>query len=117
MICQPSQPVEHEEHEEKEAAMNVKIETYEPRIEEAIDVHDAPENVSAPERPTTLTFGKQEMANTVDTISLLSPVSPISKQVRWRTMLPSTLNSNRIESLAICIQWFFIRPLFLFFPF
>ncbi|XP_012343755.1 uncharacterized protein LOC100866274 isoform X2 [Apis florea] len=89
VICQPSQPVEHEEHEEKEAAMNVKIETYEPRIEEAIDVHDAPENVSAPERPTTLTFGKQEMANTVDTISLLSPVSPISKQI-----LPLNLSSD-----------------------
>lgn len=88
MICQPSQPVEHEEHEEKEAAMNVKIETYEPpaRIEESIDVHDTPETVPALERPTTLTFGKQEMA-TVDTISLLSPISPISKQVRWSTVL------------------------------
>lgn len=91
MICQPSQPVEHEEHEEKEAAMNVKIETsYEApaRIEESIDVHDTPETVPAPERPTTLTFGKQEMA-TVDTISLLSPISPISKQI-----LPLNLSSD-----------------------
>ncbi|XP_016918112.2 uncharacterized protein LOC108001569 isoform X4 [Apis cerana] len=90
VICQPSQPVEHEEHEEKEAAMNVKIETYEPpaRIEESIDVHDTPETVPAPERPTTLTFGKQEMA-TVDTISLLSPISPISKQI-----LPLNLSSD-----------------------
>ncbi|OAD52449.1 LIM and calponin homology domains-containing protein 1, partial [Eufriesea mexicana] len=95
-ICQPSPPVEHEEHEEKEAAMNGKIEPYEPparkSIEESIDAHDAPEtepaNVPAPERPTTLTFGKQEIAM-VDTMSLLSPISPISKQI-----LPLNLSSD-----------------------
>ncbi|CAL7945954.1 unnamed protein product [Xylocopa violacea] len=92
-ICQPGPAVEHEEHEEKEAAMNGKIEQYEQPIEESIDAHDAPQtkpaNVPAPERPTTLTLGKQETATTVDTMSLLSPVSPISTQI-----MPLTLSSD-----------------------
>ncbi|XP_076244521.1 smallish isoform X2 [Calliopsis andreniformis] len=97
-ICQPSPSVEHEEHEEKEAQMNGKIETFEPpprkQIEESIDAHDAPEtnettkNVPVPERPTTLTFGKPEIPM-VDTMSLLSPVSPMSKQI-----LPLNLSSD-----------------------
>lgn len=90
-ICQPSSPVEHEEHEEKEAQMNGKIEAFEPpsprkQIEESIDAHDAPEsnettkNVPVPERPTALTFAKPEIPM-MDTMSFLSPVSPMSKQV------------------------------------
>ncbi|XP_053992059.1 LIM domain only protein 7 isoform X3 [Hylaeus volcanicus] len=100
-ICQPSPPVEREEHEEKEALMNGKNETLEPQlrksIEESIDVHDAPEttsstNVPVPERPTTLTFANQKIA-AVDIMSLLSPMSPIAKQ-----MLP--LDEGIITSLA-----------------
>ncbi|XP_076751350.1 smallish isoform X3 [Xylocopa sonorina] len=95
-ICQPGPAVEREEHEEKEASMYGKIEQYEQPtripIEESIDVHDAPQtkpaNVPAPERPTTLTLGKQETA-TMDTMSLLSPVSPISTQI-----MPLTLSSD-----------------------
>ncbi|XP_076221383.1 smallish isoform X4 [Nomia melanderi] len=97
-ICQPSPPVEHEEHEEKEAAMNGKIiEAFEPPprklIEESIDAHDAPEtteaaNNPAPERPTTLTLGNQEIG-ALDTFSILSPMSPISKQI-----LPLNLSSD-----------------------
>ncbi|XP_076178816.1 smallish isoform X2 [Ptiloglossa arizonensis] len=97
-ICQPSPPVEHEEHEEKEAPMNGKIEAPEPSprnsIEESIDSRgDAPEttastNVPGPERPTTLTLVSQGIG-TVDTMSLLSPVSPISKQI-----LPLNLSSD-----------------------
>ncbi|XP_076623722.1 smallish isoform X1 [Colletes latitarsis] len=96
-ICQPSPPVEHEEHEEKEAQMNGKIEAPEQpsrmSIEESIDEHDAPEtiastNVPAPERPTTLTLANQEIGM-VDTIGLLSPMSPISKQI-----LPLNLSSD-----------------------
>ncbi|XP_054005603.1 serine-rich adhesin for platelets isoform X1 [Hylaeus anthracinus] len=100
-ICQPSPPVEREEHEEKEALMNGKNETPQPQlrksIEESIDVHDAPEttsstNVPVPERPTTLTFANQKIA-AVDIMSLLSPMSPIAKQ-----MLP--LDEGIITSLA-----------------
>ncbi|XP_043506383.1 uncharacterized protein CG43427 isoform X2 [Frieseomelitta varia] len=95
-ICQPSpKPVEHEEHEEKEATMNGKIEPpARNAIEESIDVHDAPEteqpaaSVPVAERPTTLTLCKQEITK-VDTMSLLSPVSPISKQI-----LPLNLSSD-----------------------
>ncbi|XP_043257760.1 trichohyalin-like isoform X3 [Colletes gigas] len=96
-ICQPSPPVEHEEHEEKEAQMNGKIEAPEQpsrmSIEESIDEHDAPEtiastNVPAPERPTTLTLANQEIGM-MDTIGLLSPMSPISKQI-----LPLNLSSD-----------------------
>ncbi|XP_034172426.2 smallish isoform X3 [Osmia lignaria lignaria] len=91
-ICQTSSPVVHEEHEGKETAM---IETFEPprkSIEESIDAHDAPEkevaNVPAAERPTTLTLGKPEIPM-MDTMNLLSPVSPISKQI-----LPLNLSSD-----------------------
>ncbi|XP_029044914.2 calponin homology domain-containing protein DDB_G0272472 isoform X1 [Osmia bicornis bicornis] len=91
-ICQTSSPVVHEEHEGKETAM---IETFEPprkSIEESIDAHDAPEkevaNVPAAERPTTLTLGKPEI-QMMDTMNLLSPVSPISKQI-----LPLNLSSD-----------------------
>ncbi|XP_060821847.1 uncharacterized protein CG43427 isoform X1 [Bombus pascuorum] len=98
-ICQPSPPVEHEEHEEKEVTMNGKIEQYElparNSIKESIDVHDAPESkpsanvpVPVPERPTTLTIGKPEIAK-MDTMSLLSPISPMSKQI-----LPLNLSSD-----------------------
>nr|XP_033326235.1 rootletin-like isoform X3 [Megalopta genalis] len=97
-ICQPSPPVEHEEHEEKEAAMNGKIiEAFEPPprklIEESIDAHDAPETteaacIPAAERPTTLTLGNQEIGM-LDTIGILSPMSPISKQI-----LPLNLSSD-----------------------
>ncbi|XP_076280026.1 smallish isoform X3 [Lasioglossum baleicum] len=100
-ICQPSPPlpVEHEEHEEKEATMNGKIiEAFEPTsrklIEESIDAHDAPETtetaniIPAPERPTTLTFANQEIG-TLDMINILSPMSPISKQI-----LPLNLSSD-----------------------
>ncbi|CAK9806465.1 Uncharacterized protein CG43427 [Anthophora quadrimaculata] len=104
VICQPSPPVEHEEHEEKEAAMNGKIESYEQparkSINESIDVHDAPEtepvDVPVPERPTTLTLNKQEITM-VDTMSLLSSVSPISTQI-----LPLNLSSDEeiVSALA-----------------
>ncbi|XP_015430121.1 PREDICTED: calponin homology domain-containing protein DDB_G0272472 isoform X2 [Dufourea novaeangliae] len=102
-ICQPCPPVEHEEHEEKEAPMNGKIiEAYQPpplpprkSIVESIDAHDAPEtierpaaNVPAPERPTTLTLANQEIGM-LDTMTMLSPVSPISKQI-----LPLNLSSD-----------------------
>lgn len=100
-ICQssPPLPVEHEEHEEKEAAMNEKIiEAFEPPprklIEESIDAHDAPETteaaniIPAPERPTTLTFANQEISP-LDTIGILSPMSPILKQI-----LPLNLSSD-----------------------
>ncbi|XP_078047905.1 smallish isoform X2 [Augochlora pura] len=97
-ICQPSPPVEHEEHEEKEAAMNGKIiEAFEPPprklIEESIDAHDAPEtteaaNIPAAERPTTLNLGNQEIGM-LNTIDILSPMSPISKQI-----LPLNLSSD-----------------------
>ncbi|XP_012148464.2 smallish isoform X1 [Megachile rotundata] len=93
VICQTNPPVDHEEHEEEETPM---IETFEPpprkSTEQSIDAHDAPEtnisNVSAVERPTTLTLGKQEIVM-MDTMNLLSPVSPISKQI-----LPLNLSSD-----------------------
>lgn len=91
-ICQPNPPVEHEEHEEKEVTMNGKIEQYElparNSIKESIDVHDAPESepsanvpMPVPERPTTLTLDKPEISK-MDTMNLLSPISPMSKQVK-----------------------------------
>ncbi|CAK9800414.1 Uncharacterized protein CG43427 [Anthophora plagiata] len=104
VIYQPSPPVEHEEHEEKEAVMNGKIESYEQparkSINESIDVHDAPEtepvDVPVSERPTTLTLNKQEITM-VDTMSLLSSVSPISTQI-----LPLNLSSDEeiVSALA-----------------
>ncbi|XP_043589293.1 LIM domain only protein 7 isoform X3 [Bombus pyrosoma] len=98
-ICQPSPPVEHEEHEEKEVTMNGKIEQYElparNSIKESIDVHDAPESepsanvpMPVPERPTTLTLDKPEIVK-MDTMNLLSPISPMSKQI-----LPLNLSSD-----------------------
>ncbi|XP_076669228.1 smallish isoform X4 [Andrena cerasifolii] len=97
-ICQPGPPVEHAEHEDKEALMNGKIEAFEgpPRhpIQESIDTHDAPErnettnNVPAPERPTTLALGNQEIP-IMHAMNLLSPLSPISKQI-----LPLNLSSD-----------------------
>lgn len=79
------------------------IETFEPprkSIEESIDAHDAPEkevaNVPAAERPTTLTLGKPEIPM-MDTMSLLSPVSSMSKQVRD----PDHPHSVRVVQLNI----------------
>ncbi|XP_026667197.1 calponin homology domain-containing protein DDB_G0272472 isoform X2 [Ceratina calcarata] len=102
-ICKPTSPspVEHEEYKEAEATMNEKIVQYEPSptarksIDKSINTRDAPEatfelgDVPVPGRPTTLTLCKPEIS-TLDTMScLLSPVSPISKQI-----LPLNLSSD-----------------------
>lgn len=95
--------------------MNGKIEPYESPTRNAIEesINDAPEteqpvsSVPLAERPTTLTLCKQEIGK-VDTMSLLSPVSPISKQVNGRpdiffSALISAIRYRGLEDESICI--------------
>ncbi|XP_032664814.1 platelet binding protein GspB isoform X3 [Odontomachus brunneus] len=97
---------QHEQHEKTETPMSVGLPATTRKCVADLDVHDASAVVaptaSPPDRPTSLSLAKQEVGP-LDTSSVLSPASPISKQI-----LPLTL-SNDEEIIAG--QPFLLSPL------